>query len=337
VDGVTIYSGPDMSIVMGMNSGILSFNDVQIVRSPNPQIPVPGFTMPGTGSYRAISTDGDGMHLAQNWAQPVIQNCKFDSMADDSINILSIALPLPSSSPSVTSFTYSGGAPMVNIGDQIQVVDVTSGATLGKSAVSDTNQVGDSTYNVTLDSAITGFNSTNQYVAIDVSADGPNAVVRNNVFHTSVQSHGILSRSKNATITRNTFSGVSSAGIGLYATPGAEGPNPTGVTIKNNVFSNGTTGATDRASFAAQISMITPDIDWNLSTFKATSNITVDSNTFSNYSSGFPPVYVGASRNMFLNTNTVVARNGMRSSLRPGLTLIVIDSSNVKLNGVRIE
>ncbi len=331
VDGVTIYAGPDMATIWGYNSGRFSLNDLQIRRSPNPQVPIPGYTMPGTGTYRALSTNGDGVHYDQNWAAPKITNSFFESIGDDSINIHSGALPLTPTNSSISRFSYTAGAIAVKVGDKIQVVDVNSGAAVGETRVSGTRQLGSQTFDVKLSPAITGLNSTDQYVAFDVSADGPNAVIKNNTFITSVQSHGLLLESTGATITGNTFTGVGSAGIGLYSVPGAEGPNPTNVTITGNTFSDGTTGAVWRASFAGQISIITPNMNWGLSNFLGSSNIKIDSNTFSNYASGFPPVYIGAAKNIFLNNNHVISSSG-ETGLKLGSTVIVKDSTNVQIH-----
>jgi hypothetical protein len=336
VDGVTIYAGPDMATIWGYNSGRFSLNDLQIRRSPHPQVPIPGYTMPGTGTYRALSTNGDGVHYDQNWAAPKITNSFFESIGDDSINIHSGALAVEPTDSSISTFSYTAGAIAVKVGDKIQVVDVNSGAAVGDARVSGTRRLGGQSFGVTLSPAITGLNSTDQYVAFDVSADGPKAVIKNNTFITSSQTHGLLLESTGATITGNTFAGVGSAGIGLYSVPGAEGPDPTNVTIRDNVFSVGTTGAVDRASFAGQISMISPNIDWGLSTFLGTSNIRIDSNTFSNYAPEFPPVYIGAAKNIYLNNNTVRSHSGA-SGLVPGSTLQVVESSNVELNGVVID
>jgi hypothetical protein len=109
------------------------------------------------------------------------------------------------------------------------------------------------------------------------------------------------------------------------------------VTITNNKFSDGSTGAVGRAFFAGQISMISRDINWNLSKDLGTANIKIDSNSFSNYASGFPLVYIGAAKNIFLNNNSVIVSSGKVSGLVPGSTLQVTQSSNVELNGVVID
>jgi len=106
------------------------------------------------------------------------------------------------------------------------------------------------------------------------------------------------------------------------------------VTISNNKFADRSTGALGRAFFAGQISMISRDINWDMSKFLGVSNIKIDLNTFSNYAAKFPPVYIGASKNIFLNNNSVILPSGQVSGLVPGTTLQVVQSSNVELNGV---
>jgi hypothetical protein len=344
LDGVTIYAGPDIAAILGNNSGQLVMNDFHVRRSPDPQVAIPGYTMPGSGTYRAISVDGD-MHLPQNWAALRITNSSFEYLADDAMNIFSIGIPVTPAASSITSFSYtsSGTASptMVKVGDRIQVVDIISGAAIGEAPVSSIDSSADPTFVVSLSSAISGFNSSDQYVVFNLSAASPRAVIKNNVFTTTVQSHGLFCKCPGATISGNTFNGIGSAGIGLYTIllPGgsSEGPNPTNVTITNNRFSDGSTGAVDRAFFAGQISIISRDINWDLSKFLGVSNITIDSNTFSNYAAKFPPVYIGAAKNIFLNNNSVISPSGKVSGLVPGSTLQVTQSSNVELNGVVID
>lgn len=344
LDGVTIYAGPDIAALLGNTSGQLVMNDFHVRRSSDPQVAIPGYTMPGSGTYRAISVDGD-MHLPQNWAALKITNSSFEYLADDAMNIFSIGLPVTPAASSITSFSYtsSGTASptMVKVGDRIQAVDIISGAAIGEASVSAIDSSADPIFVVSLSSAISGFDSSDQYVVFNLSAASPRAVIKNNVFTTTVQSHGIFCKCPGATISGNTFNGIGSAGIGLYTIllPGgsSEGPNPTNVTITNNKFSDGSTGAVGRAFFAGQISIISRDINWNLSKYLGTSNIKIDSNTFSNYGSRFPPVYIGAAKNIFLNNNSVISASGKVLGLVPGSTLQVTQSSNVELNGVVID
>jgi hypothetical protein len=341
LDGVTIYAGPDIAALLGNNSGRLVMNDFHVRRSPDPQVAIPGYTMPGSGTYRAISVDGD-MHLPQNWAALRITNSSFEYLADDGMNILSVGLVVPNpSGSSITSFSYNSGATMVKVGDRIQVVDIISGEAIGEASAGSIDSSAAPTYVVTLSRAISGFNSNDQYVAFNLSAASPGAVIKNNVFTSNVGNHGIFCKCPGATISGNAFNGFNAAGIGLYAVLAAggasEGPNPTNVTISNNTFSDRSPGAAGRAFFAGQISLISPDINWNLSKYLGTSNITIDSNTFSDYSSGFPPVYIGAAKNIFLDNNSVISSSGNVSGLVPGSTLQVTQSSNVELNGVVID
>lgn len=173
LDGVTIYAGPDIAAILGNTSGQLVMNDFHVRRSPDPQVAIPGYTMPGSDTYRAISVDGD-MHLPQNWAALKITNSSFENLADDAINIFSIGLPVTPAASSITSFSYtsSGTASptMVKVGDRIQIVDIISGAAIGEASVSSIGSSADPTFVVTLSSAISGFNSSDQYVAFNLSA-----------------------------------------------------------------------------------------------------------------------------------------------------------------------
>ena len=69
---MSIYAGPSTATVLVANEGV-HVRGLTVCRRPD--------------SNRLLSTDADGVHCQQNRVGPIIEDCSFSGMADDSINI----------------------------------------------------------------------------------------------------------------------------------------------------------------------------------------------------------------------------------------------------------
>jgi hypothetical protein len=322
IDGVTIYASPDIATLWGGNSGTVTINDLQIRPSPDP--------VPGTSSvYRAISSNGDGVHLSQNWATPTIKNSFFQGLADDGINIFSVGsviTPIGSSTSMFSLPAYYLG--LVNVGDQLQFVIPATGGLRGQAQVSDV--VSDSSgVTVTMSSPVPGLAATD--VVFDLSADGANAVIKNNIFAES-RERGIVCKSPGARISGNSFTDINVQAIALSSIlvdGDYEGPNPTDVTISDNSF----VGGDANNNGFGQIYIVTPKINYAPSTFRETSNITISNNNFmpSGSQGAPPPVYIYSAENIYLDKNQVVDSSGKKTGLKRGSTVLVTNSTNVQI------
>jgi hypothetical protein len=320
IDGVTIYAAPDVATLWGGNSGTVTINDLQILPSPNPVAP---------GVYRDISTDADGVHFSQNWARPTIKNSYFQGLADDGINIFSAGSTIAPTGSSDTMFSlssyYEG---LINVGDQLQFVIPSTGGIRGRAAVSDITP-GSAGVEVTLSSAVPGLAATD--VVFDLSADGANAVIKDNIFAAS-RERGIVCKSPGARISGNSFTDINVQGIALSSIlvdGDYEGPNPTNVTISGNSF----VGGDANQNGYGQIYIDTPESNYGNSKFRETSNITISNNSFTpSQSQGAPvPVYIYSAKNIYLDHDQVIDSSGNKTGLKLGSTVIVTNSVNVEI------
>jgi hypothetical protein len=322
IDGVTIYASPDIATLWGGNSGTVTINDLQIRPSPDP--------VSGTSSvYRAISSNGDGVHFSQNWATPTIKNSYFQGLADDGINIFSVGSVVTPIGSSTTMFSLPGYyAGLVNVGDRLQFVIPATGGLRGQALVSDL--VSDpSGVTVTLSSPVPGLTATD--VVFDLSADGVNAVIKNNIFAES-RERGIVCKSPGARISGNSFTDINVQAIALSSIlvdGDYEGPNPTNVTISDNSF----VGGDANNNGVGQIFIVTPESNYANSNFRETSNITISQNIFtpSKSSGAPPPVYIYSAKNIYLDKNQVVDCSGKKTGLKRGSTVLVTNSTNVQI------
>jgi hypothetical protein len=146
LDGITMYASQGLTTAWVQNSGVIFLNDVTI--EPGPPVPNP---TGGPPTVRLLSSDVDGAHFQQNWAQPIIKNCHFNGMADDALNVYSIGdFIVGVLSPTVVDATFNGP---VQVNDTIQVMS-SGGVVRGTAKVL---SVASQPYGqLTLDTAITG-------------------------------------------------------------------------------------------------------------------------------------------------------------------------------------
>ena len=322
IDGVTIYASPDITTLWGGNSGTVTINDLQIRPSPDP--------VSGTSSvYRAISSNGDGVHFSQNWATPTIKNSYFQGLADDGINVFSVGSVVTPIGSSTTMFSLPGYyVGLVNVGDQLQFVVSATGGLRGQALVSDV--VSDpSGVTVTLSSPVPGLAATD--VVFDLSADGANAVIKNNIFAEN-RERGIVCKSPGARISGNSFTDINVQAIALSSIlvdGDYEGPNPTNVTISDNSF----VGGDANNNGFGQIFIVTPESNYANSNFRETSNITISKNIFTpaKSSGAPPPVYIYSAKNIYLDKDQVVDSSGKKTGLKRGSTVLVTNSTNVQI------
>ncbi len=246
LENVILYSGRSaMSSWVVNNTGPITIRGFQVKPKP--------------GTDRVVSNWRDGVHCENNRVGPIIENCYFERMLDDSINLTQMTL-FATSKIYENKFELDivGGAyPPIKIGDVFKVFYPDTGKYSDGTDVSDTDN---GLFRVTaVDGKTVTFNKKIPEVKPLVSYDAEEMVltpadathfynmnasntgyiVRNNVFQAQ-RRHAIYAKGEGGTISGNTIRDVRGNGIVLeneYSTH-KEGPFPRNVDIRNNDIRN---------------------------------------------------------------------------------------------------
>ncbi len=84
-EDLKIYSAPDAALISRRSSGSMIFRNITIERGALPK---------GASEARLISTSADGINIGTSRQGPVIENCDFSFMGDDSVNLHGAAFPV---------------------------------------------------------------------------------------------------------------------------------------------------------------------------------------------------------------------------------------------------
>lgn len=238
LENVTLYSGrSSMGSYIQHNHGRITFRGYRVLVRP--------------GTDRAISNFADAIHCKDNRVGPLIEQCYFQGMLDDSINMSQNTMMAEKIiSPDTFRLTKHPGpmvpwtkeSAMVREGDRFMVLFPTTGEYLGPFKVT---KVGTDWQTVTLEKPLENVVAGQIRSTTDVNAthfynlDQSNAgfVIRNNLFGPQ-RRHAILARSENGLIENNLIVGTGGAAIELSNEFGFfyEGPIARNVVIRNNTI-----------------------------------------------------------------------------------------------------
>jgi hypothetical protein len=229
------------------------------------------------GTDRLIVTPKDGFHFKENRVGPLIEECFFEGLLDDSINISTCPYWIKKViAPGVYAVHGSqNGAP--SVGDRLTALTPSSGEMLDGLVVKSVkpHPKKPAWHEITLDREIEnpGVNTTgNDYPAgreklkftglYNIDASGANYVIRNCTFREQ-RRHAIIVRAPGGLIEGNTIDGVGGSGVYMSNEFGSfyEGPVPQDSIIRDNIFRNtrgvpiivGSKRASDPAAYAKNI------------------------------------------------------------------------------------
>ena len=224
VKNISIYSSPCMGTLLAGNEGRITISGLRVLLKPE--------------SGRFMTLNGDGVHCVNNRVGPTIENCYFEAMADDSINIHGMSFTLKKVySPTKLEIVSDYGDKILK-GDRLQIFDVIEGLILGEVVVSDIKAG-----QVTLAEPIEALTDnkgaedlTERIRVYNLSGSGEGYVICNNRMFAHRQM-GIRMRTGNGIIEGNSFEQLGGCGIMLRNGPvWKEGPLAENVLIRNNRF-----------------------------------------------------------------------------------------------------
>jgi len=238
LENITLFSarsGMDFAIIG--NEGRITLRGIKITYKP--------------GSDRVVTTWKDGMHCKDNKLGPIIENCLFEGMTDDSINIgantFMAAKVLSSSEFQLTSWAefQLNGSPF-HEGDAVMVFDPQSGRVLAETKVA-ALRVKDNQNTVVLGQPVPGVVAGENRRNIDSRAThfynmtycGSGYVIRSCTFGPQ-RRRALLLRAPWGVIEGNTMDSVGESAIYLGNELGSfyEGPFPCHTVVSNNVIRN---------------------------------------------------------------------------------------------------
>ncbi len=229
VAGLTIHSARNgMVFSIDRNKGAIILRGNRIAFKP--------------GSDRIVTTWKDGMHCKNNRVGPVIEDCYFEGMLDDSIN-LSADTAMASKVISPSEFRLVG--PPFGVGDEVMVFNPRSNY-MAKTKVIQ-SKLKDGVRTVVMADEIKGVVTGNKIPNKDIGSThfynmsyaNSGFVVRNCVFKPQ-RRHAVLVRSCNGVIEKNRIDGVGGAAIWMANEIGNfyEGPLPQNNIIRDNIIRN---------------------------------------------------------------------------------------------------
>lgn len=193
----------------------------------------------GSDPTRVVTTWRDGVHCKNNRVGPLIEDCHFEGMLDDSIN-LSADTAMASAMVSEREFRLHG-APFA-VGDRVMVFDPVASRVVGETRVAERRGEGTQA-TVVLADPVAGVVTGSKRPHADVRAthfynlDRTNSgfVVRGCTF-LSQRRHAVLVRSNGGVIENNRIEGVGGSAVSMGNELGSfyEGPFPHDNIIRNN-------------------------------------------------------------------------------------------------------
>jgi hypothetical protein len=238
IEDVTFYSARS-GMVFGVshNEGPIRLRGLQVRFKP--------------GTDRVCTTWRDGIHSKDNRVGPVIEDCYFEGMLDDSIN-MGANTAMAREVRSGTEFDLMG-APF-RTEDEVLVWDPVTGRTLAKTTVAGVRRDRGGVVVTLLDEVagvVTGCKRPHTDIAsthfYNLSRCGRGFVIRNCTFKPQ-RRHAMLVRAPEGLIENNRVDGVGGSAVVLGNEMGSfyEGPFPNNTVVRNN-----TIGYTQQAAIRA--------------------------------------------------------------------------------------
>lgn len=230
IDAVAIRSSPGLATLFTQTARRIEVERLEVAPAP--------------GSPALISTNGDGVHMQQNWAAATIAESRFVAMADDAINIYAKGYMVSAADGETVELAQRGA---FRPGDPVSLVGSVSGRLLGAGTIVQVNpdRAGRGTSLLLSPGTATAAGlaaAGDPIVLFDDAASAPGSVIARNVFEGN-RGRGILIRSRSALISDNVFRDVDWAAVSLLPTFAAggdlEGPYPADIVIRGNRISGG--------------------------------------------------------------------------------------------------
>jgi hypothetical protein len=290
---VTVYAAPGLAVGLVGNRGEIQVRRLEVRIAP--------------GSTRLLSANADGVHCQQNRSGPVIENCYFEGMADDAINIYTPPNILRELR-SPTQWLVSPGA-LILPGDRLQVLNPKTGRWRGEVKVVDAKGERRAhliTLDHSIEGAVAGADHRTADTLYNLDACGAGFLIRSNHMNGN-RRYGCLLRAGGGIVEDNTFADTTGAGVVLANEPDwPEGPVPWGITIRRNRFIRGGTclGYADSPHGAA-LALRPARLGHGLADAEAIRDVVIANNEFLDHAGS--AIFLGGAANIIVRDNRITA------------------------------
>ena len=316
------------------NFTVYSSQSLAVGMVASDRITVDGMTIERrSGTDRLLTTNSDGVHCQQNLRGPIIENCHFESMADDSINIYYY----PNTITGVISETAIRATRhgFIAEGDVIHLFEPEEGRVLAQVAVAAVEDAPEGEYRVTLATPVQGIKaSPGGHSIYNLSRCGADFVIRNNVFRNH-RRHGMMLKAPHGLVEKNTMEGL--GGLGIVAGNDPEWPEgviPYDLIIRNNSIKDvGRSRWYGKDPRGAAIQIVTRASGGRLAADRYFHEVVLEDNTVVN-----PPgaaVYIGAARNVAIKQLRVLYRSDAVMP-RETAAVLVENAAAVRVEGLHV-
>jgi hypothetical protein len=321
LENVTVHASPGLAVGLVGNRGRILVRGLE-VRFPK-------------GTDRLLTTNADGVHCQQNRNGPVIEQCYFEGMADDAINIYAP----PNVVREVRSPTQWLVSPqcLVLPGDRLQVLDPKTAIIRGEVQAVNVAVEGRA-FLLSLQGPLEGVRAGTDHRSADtlynLSACGAGFQIRKNVMNGN-RRYGCLLRAGAGVVEDNRFEDTTGAGVVITNEPDwPEGPMPWNITVRNNSFvRGGTCLGYANAPHGAALCVRATRLGHRLASTESIRGIKIESNEFVDRAGA--AIYVGGAADVTLLRNRVTA--DVDADLRrEGAAVIIDQSRDVDMVGLNV-
>jgi hypothetical protein len=316
IEDVLVHASPGLAVGLVGNRDEIVVHGLEVRFAP--------------GTTRLLTANADGVHCQQNRAGPVIEDCYFEGMADDAINLYAPPnVLLEVRSP--TQWLVSPGC-LVLPGDRLQVLDPRTGRVRGEVKAVDVKPERRAlllTLEKPLEGVVAGADHRVADTLYNLDACGAGFQIRRNHMN-GHRRYGCLLRAGGGLVEDNTFEDTTGAGVVLTNEPDwPEGPVPWGITIRRNRFLRGGTclGYADSPHGAA-LTVRATRLGHGLAEVEAIRGVIIEDNEFQDRAG--TAVFVGGAKDVKVTGNRIQAIAGAELR-RKGAAILIERSSGVAL------
>ncbi|MCL5270742.1 MAG: right-handed parallel beta-helix repeat-containing protein [bacterium] len=223
-ENVTVYASPGLCAVVSGCRGT-RIRNYQVCWRP--------------GTTRLISSDSDGLHCPDNPEGPRVENCLFEGMADDAINIYNRPAQVAEVISPTEIVAARGGR--IEPGDRLEVYDARAGRVRADVTAAQTRRAGRGAWRIQFDRPVPGVQPGEKPdfgdLIYNLSRCGAGSAIRNNIFRLS-RRYGVFINSIDGVVENNLFDRLGGWAIVLdnEISVWQQGPPSRGLLIRNNVF-----------------------------------------------------------------------------------------------------
>ena len=287
------------------------------------------------GSTRLLSTNGDCVHSAGCSDGLLIENCFFEGMPDDGINIHGRGGVIISNVTDRIKWVGTPRQALFFASDEIQILNNSVGGIRGNASILNAKKINNVVWEITLDKSLPGLNASwhSGDKLSPISRCGQGSIIRNN-FIGAHRGREVLLLSHDIIVSNNHFFNPSLAweSVSLHNdyTYYAEGPASYNVGIYHNTFRGGDnkwswSGAAVGISSFLSEGVQTPSYD--------SSNIVVKANSFINIDG--PAVQATSVSDVRIIDNKVNTKLGIKKVSSP--VILLENADNIQIDNLDIK